>query len=544
MQIIIPMSGLGQRFIDANHKEPKPLVIIDNKPIIEHVVNLFPKKSNFIFICNKDHLVNTQMREILDRISPRAKIIEIDTHKLGPVYAVSKAFEHINENEEVIVNYCDFSTYWNYDDFLEHTRNRSADGAIPAYKGFHPHMLGSTNYAFIKQQGQWLELIKEKEPFTNDRMSEYASNGTYYFKSGAILKKYFQQALDNDLNINGEYYVSLVYNELVKDGLKVSVFEIQHMLQWGTPQDLEEYRYWSNLFTSLSSLDLTINHHKFNIVVPMAGAGKRFSDEGYDIPKPMISVSGSSMIEKVLKSLGRAEHYYFVCHSSLVKNESFKKVVATTSDSKIIEVNQRTRGQACSAYLGIEAIDNNKPILITTCDSAVLFKQHSLKQILQDDPDLVVFTFKNYPGANKNPQMYGWVKSKNSRIVNSSIKAPLSSTPQNDEGIVGTFYFKNKEIYQKCLDYIKTNKLLVNQEYYIDSMIEAALQLGFVAKSFIVDQFLCFGTPNDLKTFNYWQSFFHKCSWHLYSIDNDQMVDQDQKRSLIDECLLFKQEYQ
>ncbi|PIP89163.1 MAG: hypothetical protein COW01_00285 [Bdellovibrionales bacterium CG12_big_fil_rev_8_21_14_0_65_38_15] len=538
------MSGLGQRFIDAGYQDPKPLICIDNKPIIEHVVNLFPNESNFIFICNKDHLEKTNMRAILNKIAPKGKIIELERHKYGPVYAVSKAFDSINDDEEVIVNYCDFSTYWDYSDFLKHTRNRCADGAIPAYKGFHPHMLGSTNYAFIKQQNQWLEQIKEKEPFTNDRMAEYASNGTYYFKSGAILKKYFQQALDNDLNVNGEYYVSLVYNELVKDGLKVSVFEIQHMLQWGTPLDLEEYRYWSNLFTSLSSLGLTINHHKFNIVVPMAGAGKRFSDEGYLNPKPMIPVSGSAMIKQVLKTLGSAEQYYFVCQKSLAKNDDFQTCVSKNSNSKIIKVDQLTQGQACSANLAVEEIKNKNPILITTCDSAIIFESRKLKEVCKDDPDLVVFTFKNYPGANKNPQMYGWVQSINSKIINTSIKKPLSPTPQNDEGIVGTFYFKDKDIYQKCLKYLETNKMLINNEFYIDSMIEAALQLGLVAKSIIVDQFLCFGTPNDLKTFNYWQSFFHKCSWHPYTIDNDKMVDQDQKQSLIDECLFFKQENQ
>ena len=58
----------------------------------------------------------------------------------------------INDNDEVIVNYCDFGTYWDYEDFLKHTRNRNADGAIPSYKGFHPHMLGKINYAFMRDE--------------------------------------------------------------------------------------------------------------------------------------------------------------------------------------------------------------------------------------------------------------------------------------------------------------------------------------------------------------------------------------------------------
>ena len=38
MQIIIPMSGLGSRFQAAGYTEPKPLIKVDGKPIIEHVV--------------------------------------------------------------------------------------------------------------------------------------------------------------------------------------------------------------------------------------------------------------------------------------------------------------------------------------------------------------------------------------------------------------------------------------------------------------------------------------------------------------------------
>ena len=33
-----------------------------------------------------------------------------------------------------------------------------------------------------------------------------------------------------------------------EDGLRIGIFEIEKMLQWGTPKDLEEYLVWSNYF--------------------------------------------------------------------------------------------------------------------------------------------------------------------------------------------------------------------------------------------------------------------------------------------------------
>jgi len=56
MQIIIPMSGFGERFRRAGYKIPKPLIEVGGKPIIAHVIDLFPGEDDFTFICNEDHL--------------------------------------------------------------------------------------------------------------------------------------------------------------------------------------------------------------------------------------------------------------------------------------------------------------------------------------------------------------------------------------------------------------------------------------------------------------------------------------------------------
>ncbi|HSW97743.1 MAG TPA: hypothetical protein VLF89_08010, partial [Candidatus Saccharimonadales bacterium] len=91
--------------------------------------------------------------------------------------------------------------------------------------------------------------IKEKHSYTPNKMDSWQSAGTYYFKSGKILKKYFQKLIDRDIHMNGEYYVSLVYNLLQEDGLKSVVYPVDFFCQWGTPKDLQTYQYWSDYFT-------------------------------------------------------------------------------------------------------------------------------------------------------------------------------------------------------------------------------------------------------------------------------------------------------
>ncbi len=53
MQIIIPMSGFGERFRKAGYKIPKPLIEVDGKPIIQYIVEMFSKEDDFIFVCFK-----------------------------------------------------------------------------------------------------------------------------------------------------------------------------------------------------------------------------------------------------------------------------------------------------------------------------------------------------------------------------------------------------------------------------------------------------------------------------------------------------------
>lgn len=249
MQIIIPMSGLGSRFVRAGYTAIKPLIEVDGRPIIEYVIKLFPGETNFLFICNAEHLQSTPLRSVLERLMPTGTIVPVEHHKKGPVWAVLQAQDHIQVDEPVIVNYCDFNAVWNYVAFKQWVQQTQCAGAIPCYTGFHPHLLGPNLYASCKidAAGNLVE-IREKFSWTEDKMQSEQSDGTYYFRSGALVKKYFQALVDADVSLNGEYYVSLVYNLLVRDKLPVKLFPVEQFCQWGTPEDLQEFSYWLDYF--------------------------------------------------------------------------------------------------------------------------------------------------------------------------------------------------------------------------------------------------------------------------------------------------------
>ena len=487
------------------------------------------------------------MRDILLSIKPNANIVEIPNHKLGPVYAVSLVEDLIEDEDEVIVNYCDFGTYWDYKDFLKHTRDRGADGAIPSYKGFHPHMLGSTNYAFMRDESQWMQEIKEKEPFTDNRMNEYASNGTYYFKKGSYVKKYFKELMQKDINLNGEYYVSLIYNLLVEDGLKVSIYDIQHMLQWGTPQDVEEYSAWSKYFRNAIKETLKPKAPKNSItLIPLAGRGSRFAKMGYKDPKPLIEVSVKPMIIQAANSLPNSQNYIFVTLQEHLKNYPLEKTLKVEyPDAKIVAIDEVTDGQAITCSLGLKEVDKNASLLVAATDNGMIYNHEKYQELIEDKSvDAVIFTFRHHVSSKNSPQMYGWVKTDdNDNVSGVSVKVPISDNPYNDHAIVGTFWFKKVEYFNKALENLLTKDIRVNGEYYVDSLMGELIELGLNVKVFEVDDYICWGAPDDYETFVYWQSFFHKVSWHPYSLDKDITVNEAKIQELDTKYRTFEQEY-
>ncbi len=253
MKIIIPMTGYGSRFVAAGYKELKPFIKVQGKPIIQWIVNgMYPGEKDILFVCRQEHLDSISgMRKQLMEIAPSAEIFAIeDWIKKGPVYDVLRASEMIPDDTPCIINYCDFFMYWNWNLFKQDVEKRGCEGCVPCYTGFHPHLLPAKNvYASCKtDENDNLIEIREKYSFEEDKMKAKHSPGVYYFKSGKLLKKYCQLLVDSGESLNGEFYASLPYNFMVKDGCKVWVpTNVEQFCQWGTPEDMKEYLFWTDM---------------------------------------------------------------------------------------------------------------------------------------------------------------------------------------------------------------------------------------------------------------------------------------------------------
>lgn len=252
MKVVIPMAGTGDRFVRAGYTDPKPLIKVNGERIIEYILQMFGPEDDIVFICNETHLKTTKMQDILRELAPHASIRSIPDHKKGPIWTMMSAGldTYIKDDEEVIVCYCDNPYLWDYEHFKNWVKNNDSDGCVLSHAGFHPHRLSPTFMAHIKESNLLMSEIKEKAPYTSDPMGEQASTGTYYFKKGAYIKKYFQEAIDKNIVYKGEYYVTLAYNLLIQDGLRVHCYPTDYVTVFGTPEEVENFEAWQTLINS------------------------------------------------------------------------------------------------------------------------------------------------------------------------------------------------------------------------------------------------------------------------------------------------------
>lgn len=118
MNVIIPMTGYGSRFVAAGYQELKPFIKVMGRTIIEWIVkDMYTSEANIIFVCRGEHLKNDlSMRDRLLEIAPDATIVAIeDWVKKGPVYDVLRGYRELiaknalDAEEPCIINYSYFA---------------------------------------------------------------------------------------------------------------------------------------------------------------------------------------------------------------------------------------------------------------------------------------------------------------------------------------------------------------------------------------------------------------------------------------------------
>lgn len=246
----------------------------------------------------------------------------------------------------------------------------------------------------------------------------------------------------------------------------------------------------------------------------MAGAGKRFADEGYSLPKPLIPVDGLPMIVKAAKALPPADIWIFLCRTEHLTLTPLRETLTQYfPGAQIVEVSQLTEGQAATCLLARHLLQPDDELVIGACDNSMIY-DHKRHEELMKDNDALIWTFRHNPAVLQNPFMYGWVETDDDYIANRvSVKIPLSKEPMNDHAVIGAFSFRKADDFVRCADQMIAAERRINNEFYADEVMNVAIENGLRVALMEAESYVCFGTPRDLNTYNYWSHIFKHSSF-------------------------------
>ena len=231
MNVLIPMAGAGKRFSDAGYIFPKPLIEVDNKPMIQLVIESLNLDANYIFIIQKEHQVKFNIKSVLKILQPECKIMELDHLTEGAACTTLLARKFINNSDPLIIANSDQYIQWNSSKALYDFNSKNLDGAILTFEAIHPKW----SYAKCDDKGFVTEVAEKKV------ISKNATVGIYYWKHGSDYVSSAEEMIKKNIRINNEFYVCPVYNEFLLKNKNIKIHNVDKMYGLGTPEDLERF---------------------------------------------------------------------------------------------------------------------------------------------------------------------------------------------------------------------------------------------------------------------------------------------------------------
>ncbi|MDA9645452.1 HAD-IA family hydrolase [Candidatus Actinomarina] len=241
-----------------------------------------------------------------------------------------------------------------------------------------------------------------------------------------------------------------------------------------------------------NKMDTYVNK-KLNVLVPLAGAGSRFSEKGYVFPKPLVEIKGKPMIEVVVNNLNIDANFIFIVQKEHVEKYNIDKMLKLIkNNSEIVVIDGITEGAACTTLLAKEYINSENPLLISNSDQFINWNPREMMySFTSKDFDGGILTFK----ASHPKWSYAKVDDENI-VTEVAEKNPIS-----DNATVGVYYWRHGSDYVKFAEQMIEQNNRVNNEFYVCPVYNEAIADNKRITIGEVDKMWGIGTPEDLDNF-------------------------------------------
>ena len=235
----MPMAGEGSRFLKEGWTTPKPLIELNGQPLFKHAISSVTDKDiqmKYSFIVRQEHIDKYQIDKGIRSFLHEANLFSVVKTTRGAVETCLIAENAIADDDAVIVMDCDLEfRSKKFMEIIKQILNKPIEeatgGALVSFESNEPRY----SYAALGEDG-FVARTAEKEVISN-----HALCGAYFFASGRRFKQIAHLLLAEPAFTKPEYYVSLLFNYLLKDGEKVWLAPMEEYYSYGTPEELKRY---------------------------------------------------------------------------------------------------------------------------------------------------------------------------------------------------------------------------------------------------------------------------------------------------------------
>tara|TARA_R110002126_G_scaffold33665_1_gene105277 strand:- start:404 stop:1132 length:729 start_codon:yes stop_codon:yes gene_type:complete len=234
----------------------------------------------------------------------------------------------------------------------------------------------------------------------------------------------------------------------------------------------------------------------FNIVLPMAGRGSRFRQQGYKDSKPFIDVNGKPMIVRVIENLNiefdKNFKFIILCQKADFAEYDFSlfnKLIGH-DNIEIIKLDGITEGAACTLLTAKEFIDNKVPLLSFNSD-----------QMIDYDPNETYSRLSLHDGGmpcfkGEGPK-WSYAKTDDDGYVTEVAEKKQIS----NDATAGYYYWSRGSDFVKFAEQMIEADDRLNNEFYVAPVYNYAVKAGKRIVITQVDKVYQMGTPEDLQEY-------------------------------------------
>jgi glucose-1-phosphate thymidylyltransferase len=214
MKVIIPVAGKGTRVRPHSYAKPKPLLSVAGKTAIQHLIDqmLTAEPEEFIIITDPHN--DTAFRKELPKLYPNISFkFAVQERPLGTAHVIHQAKHLINRGDDIFILFCD--TIFQHDLSCIKEKNEEFDGIMFSQEVEDPRRFGVVLHENRVMTGM---VEKPENPTSN-----LVNIGAYYIKDGFRFIRYIQEAMDENIKVKGEVYLTQAFFLMIKDGRKIWV---------------------------------------------------------------------------------------------------------------------------------------------------------------------------------------------------------------------------------------------------------------------------------------------------------------------------------